>query len=104
MFSVTITSNAAGWRTSAMAAASTSRCSSSMPGNSAATSVTTLRQSRLEARTLPALSTLVTFLRRYSANWKATRATRAISPSVYQSVSTAARPSGVCRSSEGFPK
>ena len=78
MFSVTITSNCAGARTSCMAQVSTSRCSRVTSGNSRATTSTVSRQSREVSSTL-ALSTEVTFRRRPRAIEQATRATRAIS-------------------------
>ena len=79
MFSVTMTSKCRGAATSFIAALSTSRCSSSMLGNSAAcTSRTTSRHRRLVSSTL-ALSTLVT---RERAAPKATRAMRSISSRV----------------------
>ncbi len=79
MFSVTITSKWRGAATSRMAAASTSRCSSSMCGNSSAwIRVTTERHRRLVSSTL-ALSTLVT---RDFAAWKPVRAIRSISATV----------------------
>ena len=81
MFSVTMTSNAAGFVMSDIAVESTSRCSSVTSGNSTATSSTTARQSRLVARTF-ALSTLVSSLRRPRASSNASRVTRRISGSV----------------------
>ena len=79
MFSVTITSKWRGAEISRIAALSTSRCSSSMWGNSAPWSPpTTSRHSRLVSSTL-ALSTLVTRLR---AAPNATRAIRSISARV----------------------
>ena len=61
--------------------ASTYWCSSVTSGNSLATSITVARQSCETSSTL-ALSTLVSFLRRFWANWKAMRATRATSSRV----------------------
>ncbi|MNT97991.1 hypothetical protein D3C72_2404630 [compost metagenome] len=61
-----------------MAALSTYMCCSSMSGYSLCTSVTTSFQNWKVSSTL-ALSTLVTFLLRLRAAWKATWAMRSIS-------------------------
>ena len=86
MFSVRITSKCRGAAISRIAALSTSRCSSSMLGNSlVCTSRTTSRHRRLVSSTL-ALSTLVT---RDRAAPNATRAIRSISSRVYTHASDA---------------
>ena len=72
MFSVTMTSNAAGLVMSDIAVESTRRCSSSTSGNSRRDLLATERHSRLDASTL-ALSTLVRSLRRPRASSKARR-------------------------------
>ena len=102
-FSVTRTSNDAGRRTSSIAHESTSWWLTSTSGYSERTSSTTTRHRREVASTL-ALSTLVRRPRRPRASSNASRTTRRISPSVYQSVSIPTRPSGVSRCSDGRPK
>ena len=78
-FSVTTTSKAVGRSRSCIAQLSTSMCSSSMSGYSAASWVTTRRQSCEFSSTL-ALSTEVSLPRRLRASSKAMRQTRSISP------------------------
>ena len=78
MLPVTTTSKALGAFTSCMAALSTYMCCSSTSGYWACTSVTTSFQNWKVSSTL-ALSTLVTFLLRLRAAWKATCAMRSIS-------------------------
>ncbi len=75
---VTITSNCLGALTSCIAALSTYMCSSSTSGYCACTPLTTSFQNWKVSSTL-ALSTLVTFLRRFLAAWNATCAMRSIS-------------------------
>ena len=77
-FSVTMTSNWEGLRTSCMAVLSTSISVQVTSGYSAATSWTIFRQSREVSRTL-ALSTEMTRLSRFRAMSKAVRAMRRIS-------------------------
>src|SRR4051794_656094 len=103
MFSVTTTSNERGAVTIRIAHESTSWCSSATSGNSAAISVATSRHSRDDSRTL-ALSTEVTRPLRPRASWNASRTTRAISVSVYSSVSTAWRRPSIVSRSRGRPK
>ena len=92
-----ITSNCLGLRTSCMAALSIYRWLSSTSGYSCATRRTVSRHSREDSSTL-ALSILVTFLFRFRAESKATRAMRSTSLTVYISVSKAAStPSTVLR-------
>ena len=88
MFSVRITSNCFGSLTNCMAQLSTSICSSVTSGYSFATSSTTFLQS-LEASSTFALSTLVTFFRRFIAISNARFAILRISFSLYVSESYA---------------
>ena len=79
MFSVSITSNRAGSRTSCIAMLSTYRCSKRTSAYSDAWSAVTVSRHSLEVSRTLALSTLATRPRRRRAASKATRATRSIS-------------------------